>query len=126
MHYKELLLLNSTLLHRPAIASLLAVIDPLIAELSTLSPKTLSAFTRSSLSKSVLQILLAHVKAAEAESSTSESERLAVVLNDREFGPEEVGDNFVADNIGDETIVAAKGLIDLHKDALGFSFIGSS
>lgn len=53
--------------------------------------------------------------AAEAESATSETERLRVVLDDSDFGPDDVGDNFYTGNIQKETIVAAKGLIGLCK-----------
>ena len=107
--------LNSPLLRRPAITSLLSVIDPVITELSPLSCKNLSTFTRSTLSKSVVQNLLAHAMAAEAESVTSETERLQVVINDTDFGPDNVGDNFYAGKIQKEAITAAKGLIDLCK-----------
>ena len=77
--------------------------------------KNLSEFTRSTLSKSVIQNLLAHVTAAEAESATSETERLRVVMDDTDFGPDNVGDNFYTGKIQKEAIVAAKGLIDLCK-----------
>lgn len=115
MHFQELSLLNSPLLCRPAITSLLAVIDPLLTELSPLSNKSLSTFTRSSLSKSVLRNLLAHAMAAEADSHSSEKERLRVVMGDSEFGPEEVGENFYTNHIENGTIDAVRGLIDLHK-----------
>jgi hypothetical protein len=115
VHFQELSLLNSPLLRRPAISTLLAVIEPVISELSPLSCNSLATFTRSTLSKSVLLNLLAHVKAAEAESTTSETERLRVVVDDTDFGPDNVGDNFYPDAIKNEAIVAAKGLIDLQK-----------
>ena len=114
MHFQELSLLNSPLSSRPAITSLLSVIEPLITELSPLSTKALSTFTRATLSKSVLRNLLAHAVAAEAESHTSDKERLRVVL-ESDFGPEEVGENFYTDHIENGTIDAVKGLIDLHK-----------
>ena len=97
---------------------MLSVIEPILEELSPLSKKALSEFTRSTLSKSVLQNVLAHVVAAEAESTTSETERLDAAMDDN-FGPEEVGDNFIIET-GSETIVAAKGLVDLHNDSCDF------
>lgn len=115
MHLQELSFLNSPLLRRPAVSSLPSAIDPLTNELSSLSCKGLSTFTQSTLSKSVLQNLLAHVTAAEAESSTSETERRRVVLDDANFGPESMGDNFCTDVLGSETIIAVKGLIDLQE-----------
>ena len=110
-----MLLLNSPLLRRSAVTTLLTVIEPVISELSTLSSDNLSEFTRSDLSKSVIQNLLAHVKAAEAQSTTTEAERLDVVMDDSDFGPDNVGDNFYTDTIKKEVIVAAKGLTDLQK-----------
>ena len=86
-----------------------------MSELSPLSCKNLSAFTRSTHSKSVLQNLLAHVTAAEAQSTTSEIERLQVVMRDIDFGPDNVGDNFHPEIIRNEAIVAARGLVDLCK-----------
>src|SRR5271170_4940319 len=115
VHFQELSLLNSPVLCRPAITSLLSVIDPLLSELSPLSSKSLSTFTRSTLSKSVLRNLLAHAMAAEAEPHSSEKERLRVVMDDGDFGPEEVGENFYTNHIENGTIDAVKGLIDLHK-----------
>ena len=53
--------------------------------------------------------------AAEAESHSSEKERLRVVMDDSDFGPEEVGENFYTNHIENGTIDAVKGLIDLHK-----------
>ena len=114
MHFQELSLLNSPLINRPAISSLQSVVDAVLAELSPLSRKALSEFTRSAISKGVQQLLLAHVVAAEAQSSTSEEERLNVVMED-DFGPDEIGDNFYA-AAGTEAIVAARGLVDLHND----------
>jgi hypothetical protein len=95
--------------------SLLSVIDPLLTELSPLSNNALSTFTHSTLSKSVLRNLLAHAMAAEAESHSSEKERLRVVMGDDEFGPEEVGENFYTNHIENGTLDAVRGLIDLHK-----------
>jgi hypothetical protein len=63
---------------------------------------------------SVLQNLLAHVTAAQAEATTSEDERLEVVEDDWNFGPERIGENYYGgESIGEETIDAAKGLIEL-------------
>jgi hypothetical protein len=53
--------------------------------------------------------------AAEAESHSSERERLRAVMEDSDFGPEEVGENFYTNHIENGTIDAVKGLIDLHK-----------
>jgi hypothetical protein len=115
VHLQELSLLDSPLLcQRPAISSLLSVIDPLISELSPLSYKSLSAFIRSHLSKGVVGNLLAHVTTAEAESSTSEDERLRVVEDVLNFGPDKVGDNFFPD-IQSDAIDAAKCLVTLHQ-----------
>lgn len=101
-------------MHRPAISTLSSVIEPLISELAPLTVANLSAFTRSTLSKGVLQNLLAHVTAAEAEATTSEDERLDVVEDDWNFGPDRVGENYYGGkSIPEETIVAAKGLVDL-------------
>lgn len=80
-----------------------------------MSSKSLSTFTRATLSKSVLRNLLAHAMAAETESHSSEKERLRVVMDDSDFGPEEVGENFYTNHIENGTIDAVKGLIDLHK-----------
>jgi hypothetical protein len=36
-------------------------------------------------------------------------------MNDSDFGPQEVGENFYTDHLENGTIDAVKGLIDLHK-----------
>lgn len=47
---------------------------------------------------------------------TSEDERLLAIENDWEYGPEEVGENILLDDsIGQDSIEAAKGLIELFK-----------
>ena len=113
VHAQELSMLNSPLIERPAISSLLSVIDPLIQEIT---PLTTSDVPRSTLSVGVLQNLLAHVLTAEAEAVTTEDERLQAIENDWEYGPEEVGENiFLDESIGQDSIEAAKGLIELFK-----------
>ena len=115
VHLQELSCLNSTLLCRPAISALLDVVDPLAHELSHMSNKDLTTFARGALSKSVIQNLLAHVVAAEAQSATSEDERVDVVTEDIDYGPDRVGDNFCPTLLSsNDAIDAAKGLIDLH------------
>jgi hypothetical protein len=70
--------------------------------------------SRCSKQGSVLQNLLAHVTAAQAEATTSEDERLDVVEDDWNFGPERIGENYYGgESMGEETIDAAKGLIEL-------------
>jgi len=106
-------MLNSPLLERPGISSLLSVIDPLIQEIA---PLTTSEVPRSTLSRGVLQNLLAHVITAESEAVTSEEERLDAIENDWEYGPEEVGENIILDeSVGRDSIEAAKGLLELFK-----------
>jgi hypothetical protein len=106
-------MLNSPLLDRPGISSLLSVIDPLIQEIT---PLTTSPVPRSTLSRGVLQNLLAHVITAETEATTSEDERLLAIEDDWEYGPEEVGENiFLDESVGQDSIEAAKGLIELFK-----------
>ena len=106
-------MLNSPLLERPAISSLLSVIDPVIQEITPLST---SDVPRSTLSKSVLKNLLAHTISAEAEAATSEEERLHAIEDDWQYGPEKVGENiFLHESIGQDSIEAAKGLIELFK-----------
>jgi hypothetical protein len=106
-------MLNSPLLERPAISSLLSVIEPVIEEIT---PLTTSDIPRSTLSKAVLQNLLAHTISAEAEAVTSEEERRLAIEDDWQYGPEEVGENvFLDESIGRDSIEAAKGLIELFK-----------
>ena len=113
VHAQELSMLNSPLLERPGISSLLSVIDPLIQEIA---PLTTSEIPRSTLSRGVLQNLLAHVITAESEAVTSEEERLDAIENDWEYGPEEVGENIILDeSVGRDSIEAAKGLLELFK-----------
>ena len=113
VHAQELSMLNSPLLERPAISSLLSVIDPVIQEIT---PLTTSDVLRSTLSKGVLQNLLAHTISAEAEAATSEEERLNAIEDDWQYGPEEVGENIFPDeSVGQDSIEAAKGLIELFK-----------
>jgi hypothetical protein len=113
VHAQELSMLNSPLLERPGISSLLSVIDPLIQEIA---PLTTSVVPRSTLSRGVLQNLLAHVITAESEAVTSEEERLDAIENDWEYGPEEVGENIILDeSVGRDSIEAAKGLLELFK-----------
>lgn len=106
-------MLNSPLLDRPAISSLLSVIDPVIQEIT---PLATSDVPRSTLSKGVLQNLLAHTISAEAEAVSSEEERLLAIEDDWQYGPEEVGESiFLDESIGQDSIEAAKGLIELFK-----------
>ena len=116
VHYQELSSLNSPLLQHPSVLSLRSVVDSLLTELSPLSTNDLSTFTRSTLSASVLNNLLAHVVAAEKEADTSDDERLCAVSDDWNYGPDEAGELFWNGDpaIGRDTIAAAKGLVDLH------------
>jgi len=116
----ELALLNSSLLRRQTIQALVAVIEPLVTELSPLSEEDLTSFTRSSISHGVLQNLLAHVTVAEADAFSSESERRRIVEGDIDFGPDNVGDNFLDGPVQNDDIVAASGLIDLFKRTCRF------
>jgi hypothetical protein len=53
--------------------------------------------------------------AAEAESQSTEEERRCVVMEDSNFGPDEVGGNFCANHIEIGITDVLKGLIALHK-----------
>jgi hypothetical protein len=117
VHFQELSSLNSPLLQHPSVYSLRSVVDSLLIELSPLPTTDLSSFTRSTVSTSVLQNLLAHVVAAEAEADTSDDERRYTVEDDWSYGPDEAGELFYNGDpsIGRDTIAAAKGLVDLHE-----------
>jgi len=120
---QELSFLDSPLIRRPAISALISVVDPIVKELAPLSKPALNSFTRSSVAQSVLTNLLAHVVAAEHESTTTEEERFEVV-NDFYFGPEHVGDNFIQQVEEKEEIDAASFLLDLaDNDGVGITFL---
>jgi hypothetical protein len=123
VHFQELSSLNSPLLHHPSIISLRTVVDSLIPELSPLSIKDLSSFTRSTLSFSVIQNLLAHVTAAEAETYTSDEERRDAV-SEVSWGPDEPGDLlYQSDPSNKDAMDAAKGLVNLHEITCNFAFL---
>jgi hypothetical protein len=120
---QELALLNSSLLRRPTIQKLVSVIEPLITEFTPLTQNELTSFTRSSISHGVLQNLLAHVTVAEQDAFSSEAERQRIVEDDIDFGPDNVGDNYVDGPVANDDIVAAKGLIDLFRSIIPHSFV---
>jgi hypothetical protein len=115
VHFQELSSLNSPLVHHSSILSLRTVVDSLITELSPLSVKDLSSFTRSTLSHSVLQNLLAHVLAAKADTDLSDEDRRDVV-SDISWGLDEPGELFYESthSLGKNYIDAAIGFVDLY------------